>query len=57
MLTVRNRKSNTTSSKADGGLFSLLNTGDSVQSLTTDAHFKDTAVPLRGGAVGTDILA
>lgn len=50
VLALRNRKSHTTSSKADGGLF-LLYTWDFVQGFTTDAHFKVITVPLNGCSV------
>lgn len=49
-LAVGNRKSNTTSSKADGGTSALVR-GDSVQTVTTDAHFQVIAVLLNGGSV------
>lgn len=51
LLTAGNRKLNTTSSKADGGLFCLLYTGGFVQSFTTDAYFQVIAVLLNGGSV------
>lgn len=51
VLALRNRKSHTTSSKADGGLFLLLYTWDFVQGFTTDAHFKVITVPLNGCSV------
>lgn len=44
LLAVGNRRLNTTSSKADGGLFCLLYTGGFVQSFTTDAYFQVIAV-------------
>lgn len=49
-LAVGNRKSNTTSSKADGGTSALVR-GDSVQTVTTDAHFQVIAVLLNGSSV------
>ena len=49
-LAVGNRKSNTTSSTADGGTSALVR-GDSVQSVTADAHFQVIAVLLNGGSV------
>lgn len=51
VLAVGNTKSNTSSSKAEGGLFPLLYTGIFMQSATTEAHFKVTAILLKDGSV------